>query len=150
YKQRVGALVEALGVRERCVFLGNRGDVETLYCACDLTVLPSLFEGTPNVVLESMACGVPVICTRVSDNEMLVPDGRAGRLVRLGDEAALAEHIVELLEDEPLRRRMSEAAREWVTCEFSTQTLARKTADVYDEFLRCARRAPATGIPAEA
>lgn len=86
YKRRIDTLVDQLGLREHCVFLGNRDDVENLYLLCDITVLPSLFEGTPNVALESMASGVPVIATNVSDNATLIPDGRAGFVVPLDDE----------------------------------------------------------------
>ena len=67
-KRDMDRLVDEWDIRERCLFLGNRHDVDLFYYACDLTVLPSLFEGTPNVALESMACGVPVITTQVSDN----------------------------------------------------------------------------------
>ncbi len=77
YKRDIARLVDELGIRERCLFLGNRRDVDRLYCVCDLTVLPSIFEGTPNVALESMACGVPVIATQVSDNAQIIPHGRA-------------------------------------------------------------------------
>src|SRR5574338_1606365 len=113
-------LVDDIGVRDRCLFLGNRDDVERLYPACDVTVLPSLFEGTPNVALESMACGVPVIATDVSDNATIIPDGRAGYIVPLGDPARLAERIETILRDGALRASMSQAARAWVHAEFST------------------------------
>jgi glycosyltransferase involved in cell wall biosynthesis len=66
-----------LDIRERCLFLGNRQDVDRLDCVCDLTVLLSLFEGTPSVALESIACGVLVIATQVSDNAQIIPHGRA-------------------------------------------------------------------------
>ena len=121
--------------------LGNRSDVERLYPACDLTVLPSLFEGTPNVALESMAAGVPVIATDVADNASIIPDGRAGYIVKLGDAAGLAQKIVDLLSDHARRTAMAAAARVWVQSEFSTTRLAQKTEAVYREAL-AARRAP--------
>ena len=136
YKQNVEALVDDLGLRKNCIFIGNKRDVENWYPLCDLTVLPSLFEGTPNVALESMACGVPVVATDVSDNRLIIPDGHAGYIVPLNDEACLADRICRLLEDDSLRSRMSAAAREWVTAEFSGPRLAEKTADVYDELLQ--------------
>jgi glycosyltransferase involved in cell wall biosynthesis len=136
YKQEVEALVDDLGLRGNCIFAGNKQDVENWYPLCDLTVLPSLFEGTPNVALESMACGVPVVATDVSDNRLVIPDGRAGFIVPLNDEASLADRICRLLEDDSLRSRMSAAAREWVTAEFSGPRLAEKTADVYEELLQ--------------
>jgi glycosyltransferase involved in cell wall biosynthesis len=131
YKVRVMQLVDSLGIRDRCLFVGNRADVERLYPACDVTVLPSLFEGTPNVALESMACGVPVIATDVADNAAIIPDGLAGYIVQLGDSAGLAERIVRLLSDGARRASMSLAARDWVQREFSTTRLAEKTDAVY-------------------
>jgi len=135
YKRRMDELVEETGIRHRCLFLGNRADVERLYCACDVTVLPSLFEGTPNVLIESMACGVPVVATSVSDNAYIVPEGVAGYLVPLGDEGALAERICRLLEDETHRAELSRNARAWTLQEFSSVQLARKTEAVYREAL---------------
>jgi glycosyltransferase involved in cell wall biosynthesis len=136
YKQMVQEMVDELGLRNHCRFFGNRSDVERYYPACDLTVLPSLFEGTPNVALESMACGVPVVATDVSDNSYVIPDGKCGFIVPLGDERILADRILTLIHDPELRQRMGRAAREWVMQEFSPQSLAEKTADVYDEVLR--------------
>ncbi len=143
YKARMDALVDELGIRERCLFLGNRGDVADLYRACDLTVLPSLFEGTPNVLLESMACGVPIVATDVSDNAIVAPDGRVGYIVPLGDENALAERIAQLLKDETRRREMGTAARAWVAAEFSCARLASNTADIYEAALAAAARSNA-------
>jgi len=135
YKRDMDRLVDELAIRERCLFLGNRRDVERLYCVCDLTVLPSLFEGTPNVALESMACGVPVIATQVSDNELIIPDGRAGYLITLGDEIALTEKICQLLEDSSRRLQMGREARAWVEEQFSLARLVEKTARVYQDAL---------------
>ena len=135
YKRDMDRLGDELAIRERCLFLGNRRDVERLYCVCDLTVLPSLFEGTPNVALESMACGVPVIATQVSDNELIIPDGRAGYLITLGDEIALTEKICQLLEDSSRRLQMGREARAWVEEQFSLARLVEKTARVYQDAL---------------
>jgi glycosyltransferase involved in cell wall biosynthesis len=135
YKREMDRLVDELDIRERCLFLGNRHDVERLYCVCDLTVLPSLFEGTPNVALESMACGVPVIATQVSDNAQIIPDGRVGYIIPLGDEVALSERICQLLEDSAKRRQMGQTARAWVESEFSIARLVDKTTRVYQDAL---------------
>ncbi len=130
-------LVDDLGLRNRCLFLGNRRDVADLYCACDVTVLPSLFEGTPNVLLESMACQIPVIATDVSDNARIVRDGQTGFLVPLGNEGQLADRLLDLLTQGDLRRTMGQAGRAWVSEEFSTGALVRKIGEIYrDVFSR--------------
>jgi glycosyltransferase involved in cell wall biosynthesis len=136
YKRQTHDLIDQLGLRERCIFVGNQPDVARLFSVCDITVMPSLFEGTPNAVLESLACGVPVIATDVSDNAYLVPEGRVGFIVPLGDVEALANQICRLLSDDELRDAMSREARRWAVQEFSTPHLAAKTADVYLEGLR--------------
>jgi glycosyltransferase involved in cell wall biosynthesis len=140
YKRRMHALVGALGIRERCLFVGNRADVTRFYRMCDVTVLPSLFEGTANVVLESMACGVPVVATDVSDNAYIVPDGQAGYIVPLGDEEALTDRLARLVRDDGLRATMGRRARAWVEGEFSLERLARKTGAVYVEGLTSRQR----------
>jgi glycosyltransferase involved in cell wall biosynthesis len=142
YKDRMMRMVGEMGLRERCLFLGNRDDVELVYPACDVTVLPSLFEGTPNVALESMACAVPVVATNVSDNAIVIPDGRAGFIVPLGEPEALADRVLALLSDPQKRALMGAAAREWVEREFSTARLAEKTEAVYREAMEARTSLP--------
>lgn len=142
YVQQLQDLIDDLRIRHRCMFLGHQSTMETLYLACDLTVLPSLHEGTPNVVLESMACGVPVIATNVCDNKYLVEDGEVGYLVEVGDEVRLAHCIQSLLADTSLRQEMGKKARQWVLEEFSSRQFAEKMEDVYLEYLaKCRNQA---------
>jgi len=133
FKQEVTRTVADLGLGGHCLFLGNKPEVEDYYNACTLTVLPSLFEGTPNVALESMACGVPVVVSDVSDNAYIVRDGQTGLVVPLNDEEALAAGVCKLLLDPDLRQQMSRQARAWAGAEFSCSRLAEKTAAVYRE-----------------
>lgn len=135
YKIGVMDMVRRLGLEGHCVFAGNRVDVETLYPACDVTVLPSLFEGTPNAVLESMACAVPAVATNVSDNATIIVDGESGYLVGLGDAAGLAGRLLALARDPGGRASMGTRARERVEAEFSCARLAAKTAAVYRDVL---------------
>jgi glycosyltransferase involved in cell wall biosynthesis len=131
YKQAMLTLVDELGIRERCLTLGNRPDVETIYSACDVLVLPSLYEGTPNVALEAMACGVPVVATDVADNAHMIPSGRAGHLVALGDVGGLAEALARMAANPEDRVRMGSFARQWVVGEFSGEKMSERIADVY-------------------
>jgi glycosyltransferase involved in cell wall biosynthesis len=86
-----------------------------------------------------MACGLPVVATNVSDNAYVVPDGRVGYVVPVGDEAALADRICRLLNDAQLRLQMGRNARTWVEQEFSTSRLAEKTTAIYLEALNSKR-----------
>jgi len=135
YKVGVQKLIDELGLRSCCVLPGNRPDVERLYCACEVTVLPSLFEGTPNAVLESLACGVPVVVTDVCDHRLIVPDGQVGFVVPLGDEDSLARRLDELLSNEELRSRLGRAGHDWVSEHFSTACMVSRTEQVYRRLL---------------
>lgn len=135
YRATVRDEVRALGVMDRCDFVGNQAEVEGVYPLCALTVLPSFFEGTPNVALESMACGVPVIATAVSDNGIVIPDGEVGHVVPVEDDAAMAAKIARLLVDDALRATLGAAARRWVSTRFSLDALARNTLDAYRDGL---------------
>jgi glycosyltransferase involved in cell wall biosynthesis len=135
YKLRMLELAAQLNLMRHCVFAGNRVDVENLYSACDVTALPSLFEGTPNVALESMSCSVPVVATRVSDNAYIIRDGETGYLVGLGEAECFAERLLTLAHNPGLRATMGAAARRWVEREFSCARLAAKTEAVYLDVL---------------
>lgn len=136
YCRAINNLVDRQGLRPRCIFLGNRDDVASLYSACDVTVLPSLFEGTANALLESMACRVPVVASDVSDNRYIVPEGTVGYVVPVEDVDALADRITRLLRDPSTRQAMGRAAQEWVLREFSVPRMLEKTADVYTSCLQ--------------
>jgi len=136
YQAYLTRVIDDLGVRPQCLFLGHRDDVEHLYPACDLTVLPSLHEGTPNVLLESMACAIPVIATDVCDNAYIVKDEEVGYLVAGGDEAGMARRIGLLLGNRALCQKMGCEARQWAVREFSIGQLVERTATVYREVLQ--------------
>ncbi len=138
-KESIIKLINDYGLRQHCIFAGNKTDVEKYYAACTVTVLPSLFEGTPNVALESMACGVPVVATDVSDNAYVIPDSIAGYIVPLDNEKALADRLCQVIMDKALRRKLSSEATTWVIQEFSCQRLAEKTAAVYAEAIHLKR-----------
>lgn len=135
YGKMIYNLVDILDIRNHCIFLGSREDVERYYNLCDVTVLTSLFEGTPNVALESMACGVPVVATDVGDNAVVIPHKKAGFIFKLGDELALAEYVSRLIGDERLRKKYAEEARTWVLEKFSIQRMTERYLAVYDEVL---------------
>jgi glycosyltransferase involved in cell wall biosynthesis len=82
-----------------------------VYRQADVFVLPSIVEGMPNVILEAMASGLPVVATRIPGSDELVEPGRTGFLVPPGDAQALAEAVSRLAEQPDLRRVMSTDAR---------------------------------------
>ena len=128
-------LAESLGIADRLHFLGPRGDVDTLYRMLDIKVLATHFEGTPNVVLEAMASGLPTVVTDVSDNRRVVVNGETGYLVPPKDAVVLAQKLCGLIENQTARVEMGAAARERVEAEYSTQSLGMRTAEVYLDVL---------------
>lgn len=107
-------LVRDLGIDEVVVFGGKKNQAASYVKAFDLGVLTSDSEGFSNTLLEYMAAGVPAVATDVGGNRELVDHGLTGLLVPPGDDEAIAQGIIELLEDEPWRRRIGEAARQVV------------------------------------
>jgi glycosyltransferase involved in cell wall biosynthesis len=90
-------------------------------------------DGIPNVFLESMAMGVPVLATRVSAIPEILEDGLTGLLVDPGEHEAMAQCMVKLLSDEELRYRIIAAARRRVREEFNNRELIQKLAAVFEQ-----------------
>ena len=87
------------GISQRVHFAGWRSDVPEILAASDLLVLPSIWEGMPNVVLEAMASRLPVVATDVAGvRELLGPAARQ-QAVPYGDAAAFAQRVVQLMDD---------------------------------------------------
>ncbi len=123
--------------------LGYRTDVDRILAALDLFVLPSLWEGLPYVVLEAMASGRPVIASDVNGARDLVADGVTGRLVRPAHPDALADAILQLLEDPASRERFARAGRERVRSDYSLERMIEQYVDLYRSIApRAAKESP--------
>ena len=110
-RPRMESLARELRVAGTVEFLGALADLSPVYLQAQFAVLSSLGEGLPNVVLEAMACGLPVIATDVGGTPELVEDGVTGFLVPPGEPAALAAALVRLAGDPDLRTRLGAAGR---------------------------------------
>ena len=109
--------------------------IPEILSAIDLLVSPSLWEGFPNVILEAMAAGKPVVATSVGGTPELVVDGTTGILVPPSDPDALSKAIGKLLENPELRKIMGIAGKERVTENFSIQNMVNNTQQLYQELL---------------
>lgn len=114
--------------------LGFRDDLPAVMRACDLLCLPSDLEGTPRVITEAMASGLPVVATDVGGIPEQVADGESGLLVARGDHEALVEALSRLVRDPDLRRRMGQAGQKRVEA-FSVETMLERTEALYRELL---------------
>ncbi|MFF4568413.1 glycogen synthase [Streptomyces sp. NPDC001410] len=115
-----------------------RTDVIQLLTHAAVFVCPSVYEPLGIVNLEAMACGTPVVASRVGGIPEVVEDGRTGLLVDVDDdfEAGLAHALDAVLGDRETARRMGEAGRDRAVGEFGWDAVARRTAGLYEEILK--------------
>jgi UDP-glucose:(heptosyl)LPS alpha-1,3-glucosyltransferase len=133
YKQQA----TALGIGREVIFAGRQAGIQKFYGAADLFVLPTIYEPFPNVNLEAMACGLPVITTQTAGGADIVVPGENGFLI------ADAWAIDELSENIKSFLQLPVAERDRIAdnCvqtakRFTMEENARQTAAVFDEVLR--------------
>lgn len=133
-KQALQDLAGQLGIEAQLRLPGFRGDTVSLHRIVDLFCMPSLREGLPLALLESMASGRAVIANAVGGvPEVLGFDGASGLLMTPGDEGAWTSALSSLLENPEHRMAMGRAAAQKVETYFSKQSMARGVAQVYAE-----------------
>ena len=141
-----------LGIGDRVHLAGFREEIPEANAAFDVAVLPSVAgEGSPAVVKEAMAMGVPVVATRIGGVGEILENDRQGLLVPPDDEAALVDALGSLLRDPERRRTLGAAGRLRVE-EFSMEQMIRRTEDVYKRLCGTEKgaegaAAPRTGEP---
>lgn len=122
-RPRARQRAEALGVAEHVLFLGKHQSVDELLSCADLFLLPSETESFGLAALEAMACGAPVVASRTGGLPEVIQDGVTGRLLEIGDVAAMAGAGIELLEDEALHARVAAAGREAAETRYSAESV---------------------------
>jgi len=121
-RPRIEKLCRSLNLSNVVTLVGQQHSIDPYYAIADLFVLPSLSEGCPNVLLEAMAAGIPVVATEVGGVPEIATNGKDAILVKKHDEAALASAAAELLKNRELRDRLVLCAHEIVS---------RKTPEAY-------------------
>ena len=127
--------IEHLGVGDAVRVFPYQGSVEPYLRAFDLMVVPSLWDSMPISVLEAMACGLPVVASRVGGVSEAVLDGVNGRLVEPGDPEELAGILAELLADPDRLIELGRAGRRIAEERFSVDRMVRQTAELYEELV---------------
>lgn len=115
------------------MFLGSRSDVPALLAGADMLVSCSDHEGLPNVILEAMAAGRPVITTPAGDAATVVADGVTGYIVPFDDVEGLGNRIARLAAAPGLRERLGAAGRRLVEHAYSTDRLADRLLSIYSQ-----------------
>lgn len=121
-----------LGIGEKVRFLGLRDDIHQLLAASDLSVLSSHEEGFSNVILESMAAGLPIVATNVGGNSEAVVNGITGWLVPPKNPDAMAEKIVDLLHDPQKARSWGKQGRKRVNKKFTIERMVQEHIKLYE------------------
>lgn len=129
--------LEALARREGAAvtFSGHvaQAEVAPAICSGRVFVLNSSYEGLPHIVLEAMAAGVPVIASAAGGTPETIDDGRTGRLIPVGDSAALEAALSDLLGDPARAQGMARKARTALTDRFSFERMVRDTEAVLEQ-----------------
>jgi glycosyltransferase involved in cell wall biosynthesis len=134
-RERLAALIAELGLQDRVKLLGFLADPTEFYDAMDVYALSSRREGLPNVLLEAMAAGVPIVATRVAGVPTLIADGENGLLIEPGAAAPLVAALARVADHGELRERLGEAGRQVVLDRYSFARRMAKVAAVYDGLL---------------
>lgn len=122
-------LVRKLNIEEDVLFLGKQENVGELFSICDLKLLLSEKESFGLVLLEAMACGVPVIGTRIGGIPEVIVDNETGFMVEVGDTESVAEKAVSLLSDIEKHSRFRQNSVQHVREHF----LSEKIVSIYEE-----------------
>jgi glycosyltransferase involved in cell wall biosynthesis len=127
----------ALGIAERVHFLGYVGHpkLSSTIRAFDIFALPTFGEGFGLVLLEAMSWGKAIVASRVMSIPEIVVHGATGLLVSPGDPNALAQALLELMQDQRLCRQFGTAGRQRVEQEFTVRDMIQGTIRVYEEIL---------------
>jgi glycosyltransferase involved in cell wall biosynthesis len=123
------ALVD--GLRDKVTFAGFQSDTSPWYAAMDAVVLPSLTEGTPMTLLESMASGLPAIASRVGGVPAVITHGDSGILVEPGDVRDLHRAMATIAGDAQLRLRIAQNARQTIQENYNVENWVRTIVAVY-------------------
>jgi glycosyltransferase involved in cell wall biosynthesis len=134
-------LAAELSIADCVHFLGTRPDVPELLSLLDVLLLTSLNEANPVSILEGLACGKPVVATRVGSVPETVLDGEVGYLVESGSTDAMTRRVVELLSDRNLAASLGGAGRRHVVDHWSVERMVHGYEDLLERLFEQKTRA---------
>lgn len=136
YSRLVPAWFQVAGIAEHVRYLDPVKEVDGLYHAADALVMPSLYEGLPNAVLEAHACALPAVVSHAANRDTIVVDGSTGYEVPTLDHRALATAIGRMLaHTDGERRAMGARGRVHVAARFGPERIQAETVALYDGLL---------------
>lgn len=139
-RQELEQLAQDICPAGTVLFAGWLQDTGSFFSSLDVNMLTSLSEGLPYAIPEGARMHCPTIATRVGAIPRIVVDGETGFLVTPGDVDTLAERMVQIARDGPLRRKMGDAIYECVRRSYSADAMVRAQEEIYETILRRRRR----------
>ncbi len=130
-RPELSQMAAELGIKEKVIFAGERHDIPAMLASLDVSVLISSSESLSNVILESMAAGVPVVATDVGGNPELVKHGETGLLVPMGNEEKLVEALARLVRDPDLRSHYAARSKDFARAHFHIDEVCRQFEQLY-------------------
>jgi len=140
-REGIEKAVRRAGLQDQVELIGQVNDVRPYYRIADVLAISSLSEGSPNVLLEAMAAGVPVVATAVGGIPEIVTDGETALLVPARDPAALAAAIERLLCDPSLAENLASRAQDLIKTQYSPVARSQSLGKLYERLCLSTRSA---------
>ncbi len=134
-RERLQRLAEKAGIADAVIFAGFIPDVESVYAAMDVFLLPSFFEALSNALMSAMACAIPSIAFNLGGPAEIIEDGTSGLLVEPANVEALCAAIAKVLSNANFAESLGEKGRQRIEQEFSADKMVDGIIDVYDAIL---------------
>ncbi len=128
-------LASRLGIEAKVTMTGFQRDTKPYYSIATLLAVPSHTEGSPNVVLEGMAAGLPIAATAVGGVPEILEDGLTGLIVPPRNPDAMADAILRILTDPEMRLRLGAAAQLQAESNFTPHAYKRSLIEFYQKTL---------------
>jgi glycosyltransferase involved in cell wall biosynthesis len=139
-RERLAQLASRLGIEKRITFAGFQRDTKPYYAVATVVAVPSHSEGSPNVVLEAMAAGLPIAANAVGGVPEILEENVTGLMVPAHNPDAMAKVILRILSDEELRRRLGSAARARAESSHTPEAYRRALTEFYQNTLESLSR----------
>ena len=134
-EEALRAQARELGIAERVIFTGYRGDVERMFAMADVVVLTSLWEGLPRVLVQAAAVGRPAVSFACDGAREIIDDDTNGWVVPMRDVEAVGDRMQRLVDHPEERRRMGEAARAKVNASWTVESMVEQIDTLYRRLL---------------
>ena len=127
--------IEELDLCNNIHLLGIKSNMQEIMCSADVFLLNSTLEGMPLVLLEAMSCRLPIVTTPAGGIPELIRPNIDGIVTKGFDQEEFAQAVIDILEDDSLRKKMANAGRKRVEDKFSAEQIVTKYENLFKEVL---------------